>query len=237
LCLILRTDVLTGSQKTREIETMNAVLDAQQKQFEDSKQSIALINAKVHDIKHRIDDFGDKVAADTLDQLKSSIEIYDRPFNTGSQVLDTILYSKSLECEAAGIKLTVIGNGAPLHFIPSSKRFYLFSNIIDNAIEATHDIKNEEKKIVGLALRQEGDNFLIEEYNYFEGERKIQGQDYQTTKRDTKQKHGLGIKSIRAFAEEYGGKVEISIKRDMFFITVTIPLKEKGPKALMDHAK
>ncbi|MCR5490569.1 MAG: hypothetical protein K6F32_00365, partial [Bacilli bacterium] len=47
LCLILRTDVLTGSQKTREIETMNAVLDAQQKQFEDSKQSIALINAKV----------------------------------------------------------------------------------------------------------------------------------------------------------------------------------------------
>ena len=224
--LLLRTDILIGSQKSREIATINAILESQQKQFEESKQSIALINAKVHDIRHRIDDFGDKVASDTLDQLKSSIEIYDRPFHTGSQVLDTILYTKSLECDALKIRITAIGDGKPLHFIPSSKRFYLFSNIIDNAIEATREVKNEEKRVIGISLRKEAGNFIIEEYNYFEGVRRIQNGELPTTKSDIKQKHGMGLKSIKAFAEEYGGKVEIGLNNDMFFLTVTIPLKE-----------
>ncbi|MCR5078565.1 MAG: ATP-binding protein [Bacilli bacterium] len=227
MTLLLRTDALIGSQKSREIATMNAVLESEQRQFEESKQSIALINAKVHDIKHRIDDFGDKVAADTLDELKASIEIYDRPFHTGSQVLDTILYSKSLEAESLGIRLSAIGDATPLHFIESSKRFYLFSNIIDNAIEATREVKNEEKRVIGIALRKENEIFIIEEYNYFEGTRDLQNGTLNTTKKDTKQRHGLGLKSIKAFAEEYHGKVEISIKRDMFFLTVSLPIKEK----------
>lgn len=222
--LLLRSDALIGSQKNREIMTMNAVLSTQQKQFEDSKQSIALINAKVHDIKHRIDDFGDQVASDTLDRLKSSVEIYDRSFHTGSQVLDTILYSKSLECDANQIRLTAIGDGTPLHFIPSSKRFYLFSNIIDNAIEATREVKDPEKRIIGIALQKKGEEFLIEEYNYFEGARNFQGEELPTTKQDKKTKHGLGIKSIRMFAEEYGGKLELKIHGNMFFLALQIPL-------------
>ncbi|MBR1847055.1 MAG: GHKL domain-containing protein [Bacilli bacterium] len=223
LILLMRTDVLIGSQKSREIEIMNAVLDTQQKQFEDSKQSIALINAKVHDIKHRIDDFGDKVAADTLNELKSSVEIYDRPFHTGSQVLDTILYTKSLECDALGIRLSAIGDAKKLHFIPSSKRFYLFSNIIDNAIEAAREVEDKDKRVIGISLGEDRGVFRIEEYNYFQGARTLHGGTLFTTKKDARN-HGLGLRSIHSFAEEWGGKVEIEIKEDMFFLTVSIPL-------------
>ena len=223
--LILRTDLLIDSQKSREIAMMNGVMQTQQKQFEESKQSIALINARVHDIKHRIDDFGDKVAQETLDELKSSIGIYDRPFHTGSQVLDTILYTKSLECDSLGIRITAIGDASPLHFIPSNERFYFFSNILDNAIEATRDIENAEKRVIGIALRNEAETFYVEEYNYFEGARELRNGNLQTTKKDAKH-HGLGLKSIRYFAEEHGGTMSIRIDEDMFFLTVTIPLKK-----------
>ena len=223
LTLFLRIDTILGSKKQRELDIANAVLASQQRQFEESKQSIALINAKVHDIKHRIDEFGDRVAADTLEQLKTSVEIYDRPFHTGSQVVDTILYTKSLDCEAKGIRLSAIGNASPIHFIPSSKRFYLFSNILDNAMEATASIQDPSLRVIGLSLRKEGGHFLIEEYNYFEGERFRDEEGFKTTKK-TKSGHGLGLKSIRAIAEEYGGKVEISIKDNMFFLTVSLPL-------------
>ena len=224
--LFLRTDALIGSQKTRELEMINGILITQQKQFEESKQSIALINAKVHDIKHRIDEFGDQIAAETLEQLKSSIVIYDRPFHTGSQVLDTILYTKSLECDSCGIRITAIGDGRPIHFIPSSKRFYLFSNILDNAIEAAKQVQDPDKRIIGVSLKQEAGVFIIEEYNYFEGVRIIENGSLKTTKRDNKMQHGLGLKSIRQLVEEYNGEVSISIEKDMFFLRVSIPLQK-----------
>lgn len=224
LTLFLRIDTILGSKKQRELDIANAVLASQQRQFEESKQSIALINAKVHDIKHRIDEFGDRVAADTLEQLKTSVEIYDRPFRTGSQVVDTILYTKSLDCDAKGIRLSAIGDASPIHFIPSSKRFYLFSNILDNAIEATQDIVDPSLRVIGLSLRKQNGMFLIEEYNYFEGERFRDEEGFKTTKK-TKTGHGLGLKSIRSIAEEYGGKVEISLKDNMFFLTVSLPLR------------
>ena len=224
LTLLLRMDTILGSKKQRELDIANAVLASQQRQFEESKQSIALINAKVHDIKHRIDEFGDRVAADTLEQLKTSVEIYDRPFHTGSQVIDTILYTKSLDCEAKGIRLSAIGDASPIHFIPSSKRFYLFSNILDNAMEAVSSIQDPSIRIIGLALRKEGGRFLIEEYNYFEGERYRDDEGFKTTKQ-TKNGHGLGLKSIKAIAEEYDGNVEITLKDNMFFLTVSFPLR------------
>lgn len=219
--LLARTDALIGSQKSQELAIMQAVLDSQEKQFEESKLSIGLINEKVHDIRHHLDDFGDKVAEETLNQLKSSIEIYDRPFHTGSQVLDTILYTKSLSCDSLGIRLTAIGDAKPLHFIPSSKRYYLFSNIIDNAIEAAREVEDMEKRVIGLSLRRQGDYFEIEEYNYFSGKRIIENGEMCTTKKDSRG-HGLGLKSIRAFAEEYGGSMEMTINDDMFFLLLRI---------------
>lgn len=224
LTLFLRMDTILGSKKQRELDIANAVLASQQRQFEESKQSIALINAKVHDIKHRIDEFGDRVAADTLEQLKTSVEIYDRPFHTGSQVVDAILYTKSLDCEAKGIRLSAIGDASPIHFIPSSKRFYLFSNILDNAMEAVSSIQDPSMRIIGLALRKEGGRFLIEEYNYFEGERFRDEEGFKTTKKQ-KNGHGLGLKSIKAIAEEYDGNVEITVKDNMFFLNVSFPLR------------
>ena len=226
LVLILRTEFITGSEKERELAVANAVMEAEQRQFEESRDSIELINQKVHDIKHRLDELGDSVAKETLDQIKSNIEIYDRPFHTGSQVLDTVLYQKSLVCSALNIRLSALGDARAIHKIPSSERFYFFSNLLDNAIEATKEVKDESSRIIGLVVNLEGeDTFTIESYNYFEGERNLNNGSLKTTKKE-KTGHGLGLKSVKSFAEKYGGGTSIRIQDNMFFISVTLSLKE-----------
>nr|MCR5491916.1 ATP-binding protein [Bacilli bacterium] len=227
LILVLRTEFIHGLRKSQEIQTMEAVLLAEQRQFEESKQSIQLINAKVHDIKHKLDEFGDKVANDTLEKLKDSVRIYDRQFHTGSQVLDTILYSKSLECDRLGIRLSAIGDGSPLHYIPSSKRYYLFSNILDNAIAAVREVEDPNKRIIGITIVTKDALTEIDAYNYFVGKRYMVHGTLQTTKKD-RANHGQGLKSISYVVNEYGGTMDIRIDEDIFTLTIALPAKKKN---------
>lgn len=227
LILVLRTEFIRGLRKSQEIQTMEAVLLAEQRQFEESKQSIQLINAKVHDIKHKLDEFGDKVANDTLEKLKDSVRIYDRQFHTGSQVLDTILYSKSLECDRLGIRLSAIGDGSPLHYIPSSKRYYLFSNILDNAIAAVREVEDPNKRVIGITIVTKDALTEIDAYNYFVGKRHMVHGTLQTTKKD-RANHGQGLKSISYVVNEYGGTMDIRIDEDIFTLTIALPAKKKG---------
>jgi len=226
LILVLRTEFIRGLRKSQEIHTMEAVLLAEQRQFEESKQSIQLINAKVHDIKHKLDEFGDKVANDTLEKLKDSVRIYDRQFHTGSQVLDTILYSKSLECDRLGIRLSAIGDGSPLHYIPSSKRYYLFSNILDNAITAVREVEDPNKRVIGITIVTKDGLTEIDAYNYFVGKRHMVHGTLQTTKKD-RANHGQGLKSISYVVKEYGGTMDIRIDEDIFTLTIALPAKKK----------
>ena len=226
LILVLRTEFIRGLRKSQEIQTMEAVLLAEQCQFEESKQSIQLINAKVHDIKHKLDEFGDKVANDTLEKLKDSVRIYDRQFHTGSQVLDTILYSKSLECDRLGIRLSAIGDGSPLHYIPSSKRYYLFSNILDNAIAAVREVEDPNKRVIGITIDTKDAMTEIDAYNYFVGKRNMVHGTLQTTKKD-RANHGQGLKSISYVVNEYGGTMDIRIDEDIFTLTIALPAKKK----------
>ena len=227
LILLIRTDILLSSKRQREIDIFNAILLTQEQEFENSKQSIALINAKIHDIRHRIDDLGDAVAESTLAEIKSSIEIYDRAFHTDSQVLDTILYTKSLEANVLGIRISAMGSAKAIHGIPSSERYYLFSNIIDNAMEAVKEVDDPEKKIIGIVLEETPTEFHIDSYNYFKGERILLEDGFKTTKKE-KEGHGLGTKSIRFFAQEHGGEVRFSVKEDMFFLSIILPLPVKN---------
>ena len=235
LTLMIGNEFIFGSSKSRDLQIAEEVLATQQRQFESSKQSIYLINEKIHDIKHRLDDLGDQVAESTLAELKESISIYDRPFHTGSQVLDTVLYTKSLICEASSIRLTAIGNATSIHSIPSSERFYFFSNILDNAIEATKDIPDVSKRLIGLVLEERKGAFYVESYNYFVGTRKIEDSSIKTSKKD-KAGHGYGLQSIRDFARRHGGESSIRIEGDMFFITVSIPLSGIAPSPKGSHS-
>lgn len=226
ITLILRTDMLQGSQAKQELATMNLVMNSQQRQYEATKENIAIVNAKVHDIKHALEQYGEKLALEDMNRIKDSIKIYDKQFHTGSDVLDTVLYQKSLACDSLGITLTAMADGTLLFFLHKSERYYLFCNILDNAIEACKDLPNPEERLIGLNIYAQGQYVHIESYNYFSGTRTLQDGMLATSKKDARN-HGYGLRSIKMLVESYQGNIAITIDQNRFYLNIQFPLQKK----------
>lgn len=222
LLLFLRSDIVIESSYKMQIDIMNQVLASQENQYESMKANIEVINMKAHDIRHQLEKYQESLMSDAVKEINNTVKSYDFHIKTGNAVMDTILYSANLRFEKEHIRLTSLVNGKLLDFIPSSELYYLFSNIIDNAYEAVKELP-QEKKIISLVVHKDNNSILIEESNYFQGERILTDGMYQSTKK-SKAGHGYGLKSIRFITEKNKGTINLKTKEDMFFLTITFPV-------------
>lgn len=229
LVLILRYDIIKENENKIESQILAQVLKNNKKQYESLKSNIEIINMKTHDIKHQLAKYQDKLTSNEIDSLRKSIEIYDRKIKTGNEVLDTVLFTESLKCQKYNIRLTSICDGEKLNQFSTSQIYYLFSNIIDNAIEATKDL-SKDKRFISLNVKIKKSQILIEQSNYFNSDIKIENNLINTTKKDNKN-HGYGLKSIRHLVNENSGTFNIYTDNDMFFLKIIFPLLEKNPNS------
>ena len=149
--------------------------------------------------------------SEVLVDMERAIAVQESFMNTGNQVLDVILTTKSLQCQKRGITLQAMVEGNVLSDIHVKDLCSLFGNILDNAIEATQQVKSEDKRLINLSVRRHKQFIMIECENYsekmveIEKTRALPG----TTKGD-KVRHGFGLKSIQKVAEKYGGVMTIT---------------------------
>lgn len=99
-------------QVRHELETMDSILRSQYAQYQQSRESIDLINRKYHDLKHQIAALRAEPDAERrsawLDEMESDINAYEAQNKTGNQVLDVLLTGKSLYCQKHDIHLTTV---------------------------------------------------------------------------------------------------------------------------------
>ena len=107
--------------------------------------------------------------------------------------------------------------------LSNAQLYSLFSNILDNAIQAIkkYDV---EKRIISLTVKTCEEFVEIEEYNFLETPLEIEN-GLPLTGKNNKDKHGFGLKSVRYIVEECKGNMEITVKNDTFNIRITLPLK------------
>ena len=127
-----------------DLESMEMILHNQYTQYQQSQETLDLINYKYHDLKHHIialraEENKEKRNA-YLDQMEDEIRNYEAQNKTGNQVLDTLLTAKSLYCMREKIALTYVVDGARLDFMDVMDICSIFGNALDNAIECTADI-------------------------------------------------------------------------------------------------
>lgn len=220
--LIMRTEILNESNYKFEQQIMNRVLANNQEQYESLKTNIDVINMKAHDIKHQLSKIQNKLTEEEVSSLKGAVESYDKNIKTGNPVLDTVLYTEVLKCDSLGITMTYLCDGTHLDRFPTSQLYYLLSNIIDNAIEATKKL-DQEKRIISFNVKERNNQIVIDECNYFEGSIKIENGVVATTKEDSKN-HGFGLKSIKMIVTENQGTMSIRTEDDMFYMVINLPL-------------
>ncbi|MCC0690902.1 sensor histidine kinase [Clostridioides sp. ZZV14-6387] len=187
----------------------------------DMKNHLLCINAM---IKKGID------VTSYLDNLQGEIHGNDLFFNTGNFILDSILSEKKEICDKNDIELRTGINFSHCEAIELVDVCHIFSNILDNAIEAYNKIDSGNRKICikGDVMQN---FYLIRVENTKVNEIITKNGDIVTDK--TGPFHGFGIRSIKNSVNKYGGNVVIEYDDDKFVVKIAIPLK--NVKKVVNH--
>lgn len=209
-----------------ELKAVQYILQNQYTQYQQSKESIEIINYKYHDLKNQIitlraEEDPDKRNA-YLTQMENDIKSYEAQNKTGNHVLDTLLTSKNMYCIKNGITLTCVADGTLLNGMDTVDIATIFGNALDNAIEYEKQIDEEEKRLIHVSVFSKKGFVMIRTENYFEGELKLEGELPKTTKRDTNF-HGYGLKSIQYAVQKYDGVVNVNQQNNWFELEILMP--------------
>lgn len=210
-----------------DLESMEMILHNQYTQYQQSQETLDLINYKYHDLKHHIialraEENKEKRNA-YLDQMEDEIRNYEAQNKTGNQVLDTLLTAKSLYCMREKIALTYVVDGARLDFMDVMDICSIFGNALDNAIECEKKIPETEKRMIHVSMFVQQTFLIIRFENYCEGELNFEQNLPVTTKKQA-EFHGYGLKSLRHTVHKYGGEVDIDVEDQWFRLKILIPL-------------
>ncbi len=224
--LYLQNELFKKSEMRKEIEMMNLLRKKEREQYYLSKETIALINQKTHDLKHQIRALRNmpKEQADRyLDELEESVSLYEAIVKTGNETLDIILTEKSLFCREQGIALSCVADGSCLDFMDTVDLYAILGNAIDNAIEAVGKLKEREQKQIDLMIYRRKKFLTIQIINPMEAPLVYQDGFPVTTKKD-RGFHGFGFRSIEHNLKKYEGVLNLEEEDGCFSVTMLIPL-------------
>lgn len=181
-----------------------------------------------HDMKNHIvcikELYGDENKAYAyIEKVNEEVENIN-VFNTGNSIIDIILSEKKRICIENNIEFNTqinINKGIPIEVIDLSS---IFSNALDNAIEACYKIKDGNiKRYVDIKNTYVGNFLVIRVDNSKVNSIKIHNNKIVTDKVDGFG-HGFGISSIRRCAEKYDGEVVVDHTKDRFILKIVIPI-------------
>lgn len=228
LIIALQLGVMEATKQAKHAETMRELVHQQRVQYEASKESAQIINEKYHDLKHLIKSFRGTVPQEQLDKLKQSIAAYERPVDSGNEVLDVLLNEKIGLCQQRNIVLTCNLGHTDLSFVEELDLYSLFQNAIGNAVTAVSALPPEEERFISVSALCEGNMITIHMENPCTGDvRFVNGLPMTQEDPDW---HGFGMKSMVRTVEKYGGTLTTELRGKLFLLDILLlaPTKQNG---------
>lgn len=139
-------------------------------------------------------------------------------------ILDVILEEEKSICEKNNIEFEVDLDFEKCSFVEATDLCSIFSNMLDNAIEACKKIESSDiKRKIKLRGAIVNKYFVIRCENTKVNPISIDKDNIITDKKDSFL-HGIGISSIRNSVEKYNGNVEIKTEENRFVMIIYIPI-------------
>ena len=191
---------------------------------ETKQKNDKLIRIK-HDIKNELQiayammDKDKKVSTKILNELNDKLEDIKIINFSKNAILNTILTLKKMEIKNSGINLEIEIDKTVDFNMEEIDICDLFSNILDNSIEATKKY-NCENRFIKFCIAKKNDYIIIKCENTYKGVLKKNSYgNYITTKQEEKQ-HGYGINIIKNIVDKYNGEINFITKNNIFKIVI-----------------
>ncbi|RDY27734.1 ATP-binding protein [Romboutsia weinsteinii] len=221
---------IKSAKEKAKAEFVNEKLDMQYKYYLMVKESQEKMKRVYHDMNNHMNNIKSlKSSSEDVDKYINNIENEVKGtkniYNTGNVLLDIILYEKSKVCLENNIEFNVGIDFSKCDFIEMIDISSIFSNLIDNAIEACNKIddNNIEKYITIKSTFIKG-YYVVRCENSKNNKVIIKNNKIFTSKKD-KFIHGIGIDSIKSSIKRYNGELKIKDSEYKFVATIHIPVE------------
>lgn len=177
----------------------------------------------VHDMRKHIRSLdtlienGSDRAADYQQTLYDELNRFYPNFQNDNQMLAVIVNNEIDKAKRLGIEIQLNIEKISLDFISPIDMTTIFSNLLDNAIEACAEV---DDKTIKFSIVQQMNFITVGIRNPYS---RIDQQG--DTLRSTKERHfGIGLENVRKSLERYDGRLNIKTADGIFAVTVIIPI-------------
>lgn len=224
--VIIINNLIKGMRVKSELESINNKLSMQYNYYVNIEESHMKVRKLYHDIKNHltcIKNIENEDVDNYIKGINEELKDFETSFNTGNRILDIILNEKSIDCRKNDIKFLCDINLKKCEFIQMLDVSSIFSNILDNAIEACEKVTHDRYiKLRGVIVKS---YFIITCENSKINKLKFKNSKLITSKED-KFLHGIGIQSIKSSIKKYDGELEVIDGKDNFILNIYIPLQK-----------
>lgn len=229
LIFIVANSIKSEKEKVK-LELVNEKLDMQYKYYLMVKESQEKMKQVYHDINNHMENIrslknSSEDVNEYIDNIEDEVKNNKNIYNTGNALLDIILYEKSKDCIKNNIYFNVGIDFSKCEFIDMIDISSIFSNLIDNAIEACNKIddNNIEKYITikGIFIKS---YYVVRCENSKTNKVIIKNNKILTSKKD-KFLHGIGLDSIKSSIKKYNGELKIKNSEFKFITSIHIPFE------------
>ena len=142
LCCVLVLYGIRIMNHQSELSNENAIVSDMLKkseiEYQISSSNIDYLNKTTHDLMHKLSGLyaldKKEERAEYLDEISSSLSLYDSFFDTKNKALDTILSEKKIFCTHNDITFKCFINGADFDFISLPDIYAILNGPLDNVI-------------------------------------------------------------------------------------------------------
>lgn len=183
-----------------------------------------------HDFKEHINALNSLIEKDNVKAREYMKSIYDEEKASefieysDNDMLNILLSKKKKECLNKNIEFVIEPIQAHLSFFNDMDTVTLFSNIINNAIEACEYSIN---KIINFDIHTINDNFVVIRVENTSDTQPIVIDGKLRTHKDNERLHGIGMTSIRNALKKYDGSLDWSYDINKKIFTTTIIIQNK----------
>ena len=242
LCtLLVVTNIasLIGNENVRRRYILQNEIDAMQHQEEltvgllsQQEEHLKEMRAQAHDFKNHLlclrslvgdtDPVQDQ-SLQYIDELLQTVGSAEQFGDVRNEALRAILSNTVAACKAQGTQFRCRIDYSDFSFMSFSDISILFSNALNNAVEACAQRNDDSTPWIDFKVLRKGEMLFIQLANTIYGEVKKKNGSLLSTKTQP-ENHGIGFKNMERVVQRHGGNLTVDYDESVFRLYINLPV-------------